>query len=71
MLNSILKWSGCATVVGGALCTSLRIDPLNIYLLNLGALLYLIWAVRIKELNLVLVNGVLLSIYFVGLFYNK
>jgi hypothetical protein len=70
MLNNILKWGGCATVVGGALCTSLRIDPLNIYLLNIGALLYLIWAVRIRELNLVLVNAVLLVIYIVGLFYT-
>ena len=68
-MNNLLKWSGCATVVLGALCTSLRIDPLNIYLLNAGALLYLIWAIRIRELNLVLVNGVLLAIYLVGLFY--
>jgi len=57
-------------VVLGALCTSLRIDPLNIYFLNAGALLYLIWAVRIRELNLVLVNAVLLAIYVVGLFYT-
>jgi len=69
-LNGVLKWGGCLAVVLGALCTSLRIDPLNIYLLNLGALLYLIWAVRIRELNLVLVNGVLLAIYLVGLFYG-
>ena len=68
-MNNLLKWSGCATVVLGALCTSLRIDPLNIYLLNAGALLYLIWAIRIRELNLVLFNGVLLAIYLVGLFY--
>jgi len=68
-MNNILKWAGCLAVVAGALCTSLRIDPLNIYLLNLGALFYLIWAVRIRELNLVLVNGVLLAIYAVGLFY--
>ena len=69
-MNGILKWGGCLAVVLGALCTSLRIDPLNIYLLNLGALLYLVWAVRIRELNLVLVNGVLLAIYLVGLFYG-
>jgi hypothetical protein len=68
-LNNVLKWAGCLAVVAGALATSLRIDPLNIYLLNLGALLYLVWAVRIRELNLVLVNGVLLAIYAVGLFY--
>jgi hypothetical protein len=69
MFNNTLKWGGCLAVVLGALCTSLRIDPLNIYLLNIGALLYLVWAIRIRELNLVLVNGVLLAIYIVGLFH--
>ena len=67
-INNTLKWLGCATVVAGALCTSLRIDPLNIYLLNVGALAYLLWAIRIRELNLILVNGVLLAIYILGLF---
>ena len=68
MLNNVLKWGGCLTVVLGALCTSLRIDPLNIYLLNVGALMYLLWAIRIRELNLILVNAVLLAIYILGLF---
>jgi len=68
MLNNMLKWGGCLTVVLGALCTSLRIDPLNIYLLNVGALMYLLWAIRIRELNLILVNAVLLAIYILGLF---
>jgi hypothetical protein len=66
MLNSTLKWSGMAAVILGAIFTSLRIDPMNIFFLNLGALLYLIWAVRIREWNLVIVNGVLLAIYVVG-----
>ena len=67
-INNTLKWFGCATVVAGALCTSLRIDPLNIYLLNVGALAYLLWAIRVRELNLIIVNGVLLAIYILGLF---
>ena len=58
-------------MVLGALFTSLRIDPANIYALNLGALLYLIWAIRIKERNLVVVNGVLLLLYIIGIFYEK
>ena len=70
MINTLLKWGGCLAVIGGALCTSLRIDPMNIYLLNLGALLYLVWAVRIREMNLILVNAVLLAVYVVGLFYT-
>ena len=57
-------------VVLGAAFTSLRIDPLNIYFLNLGAALYLIWSIRIREWNLVIVNGVLLAIYIFGLVWT-
>ena len=70
MFNSFLKWTGCATVCAGALCTSLRIDPLNIYFLNVGALLYLLWSIRIGERNLIVVNAVLLALYVLGLVYK-
>jgi hypothetical protein len=70
MLNDILKWSGMAFVIAGALCTSFRIDPLNIVLLNLGALVYMLWALRIREMNLVIVNAVLLAIYAIGLMFS-
>jgi hypothetical protein len=68
MFDTILKWVACAVTLSGALCTSLRIDPLNIYLLNAGALLYLLWSIRIREWNLSAVNAGLLTIYAVGLF---
>ncbi len=68
-MNTFLKWAGCVAVLLGAAFTSLRIDPLNIYFLNLGAALYLIWSIRIREWNLVIVNGVLLAIYIFGLFF--
>jgi len=71
LLNFVLKWVACVVTLSGALCTALRIDPTNIYLLNLGAVLYLIWSVRIREWNLVVVNAVLLLIYCIGLFYGK
>jgi len=70
MLNTYLKWLALIATLSGALCTSLRIDPMNVYLLNLGAILYLAWSIRIRELNLVLVNAGLLSIYIVGLFFG-
>ena len=70
MLDNVLKWTGMALVIAGALCTSLRIDPLNIYLLNAGAAVYMVWAMRIKEMNLVIVNAVLLAIYAVGLLFS-
>ena len=68
MFDTILKWVACAVTLSGALCTSLRIDPLNIYLLNAGALMYLLWSIRIREWNLSAVNVGLLTIYAVGLF---
>lgn len=69
--NDILKWTACIITLIGALCTSLRIDPANIYLLNVGAVLYLTWSLRIKEWSLVTINAGLLTIYIVGLFYGS
>jgi len=68
--NFYLKWSACVLTLAGALCTSLRIDPLNIYLLNLGAVLYLAWGYRIREMNLVVINAGLLAIYLYGLYLS-
>jgi len=69
-LDFVLKWVACVVTLAGALCTALRIDPMNIYLLNAGAFLYLIWSVRIRELNLIVINASLLAIYIVGLFFG-
>ena len=69
-INFCLKWCACAVTLAGALCTSLRIDPLNIYLLNLGAILYLTWGYRIREWNLVAINTGLLIIYLYGLYLS-
>lgn len=66
MLNTWLKWTACASTVAGAMCTSLAWDPMNIILLNIGAILYLTWSLRIREWNLVAVNGGLLTIYLIG-----
>jgi hypothetical protein len=67
VINNSLKWSGCFLVCAGAVCTSLRIDPLNIYLLNLASVCYGIWGYRIKELNQVVVNVFLIGIYLMGI----
>ena len=64
----ILKWVAVAVVLVGALLTSLQIIPYNIYVLNLGTLLYLTWSIRIKEKSLIAVNVGLLGIYIIGLF---
>jgi hypothetical protein len=66
-----LKWAGTVITLAGALCTSLRVDPLNVYLLNIGALLFLWWAFRIRDRAKITVNAGLLGIYILGLFFTR
>lgn len=67
----ILKWSATFLVLAGAVCTSLRIDPLNIWLLNLGTLLFVFWSFRIRDRAMITVNVGLLVIYCIGLFFSR
>ncbi len=60
------KQLGLVTTLTGALATSLALDPLNIVLLNLGSIFYLYWSLRVRDWNLVAVNGGLLTIYVIG-----
>jgi hypothetical protein len=66
-VNAILEWLATIVTVGAALATALSIDPLNIYLFNIGSVLWLVWAVRIKRASLVVVNVGLLAVYVYGL----
>ena len=67
----LLAWTGTALVLAGAVATSLRIDPLNIYLLNIGSASFLWWAWRIQDRAMLAVNGGLLLIYLAGLFFER
>ena len=62
-----LKWVATLITLAGALATALALDPLNIWLLNLGAVLFLMWGILIKEKAMVAVNAGLLGIYVFGL----
>ena len=66
-----LAWTATGLTLSGALCTSLRIDPLNVYLLNLGSACFLWWACRIQDRAMITVNAGLLGIYMIGLFYSR
>lgn len=61
------KWAGTCVTLIGALATALQYDPLNIYLLNAGSLLFLYWAFLIRDKAMMTVNSGLLLIYIVGL----
>ena len=66
-LSCIVKWVATVITLGGALATALMYDPLNIYLLNLGAILFLWWGFLIKDKAMITVNAGLLTIYVIGL----
>jgi hypothetical protein len=66
-MNNAIKWAATAVTLYGALLTSLQITPLNIYVLNLASAIWLIWAMRVKDKQLFVVNLGLLAIYALGL----
>ncbi len=69
-MTEILKWLGTALTIGGAVATALAIDPLNVYLFNVGAVTWLWAAIRMKEKSLIVVNAGLLAVYLFGIFYR-
>ena len=66
-LNNILKWVATTITLIGAVLTSLNIYPLNVLAFNIGSVLWLIFAIRIKEPSLIVVNSGLLLVYVAGL----
>ena len=69
--NWWLKWIACAVTLVGALCTSLQLDPANIWFLNAGCVIYLAWSLRIREWSLVTINCGLLAIYMFGIYVRS
>lgn len=66
-LNDAIKWIATAITLAGSLCVALSIDPLNVILLNIGAALFIVWGIRIRESAIITVNSGLLAIYVFGL----
>lgn len=61
-----IKWSACCITLAGAMSTAIGLDPINVYLLNAGAAVYLWWSWRIREWSLITINASLLLIYIYG-----
>jgi len=62
-----LKWLATFITIVGAVCTSINVYPLGPALLNVGALLWLIVAIKWREWSLITINATLLAIYTIGL----
>lgn len=65
-IDFILKWTACIITLVGAVCTSLLIIPLNIFILATAAVVYLTWSIRIREWSLIVINTAMLLVYGLG-----
>ena len=65
-IDFFLQWSATAFTIVGAVLTSANLYPYNVFALYIGTVLWTIWAVRIRQLSLIVVNSALLAIYMGG-----
>lgn len=66
-MTTVIKWLALVFALVGATLTALVVVPYNIYVMNVGSLLYAIWAWRVKDVNIFIVNFGLLCIYATGI----
>ena len=66
-LDFYLKWTATAFICIGALLISLNIYPVGPIVSLCGTAIWLVVSIMWKEKSLILVNGVVLIIYSVGL----
>lgn len=68
--NEALQWSGAVAIIAGHLLNAIGPEayPYNILTFFIGTLLFLAWAVRVKNRPQLMVNLVAIAIGAVGLF---
>jgi hypothetical protein len=68
--NEIIQWAGAVAIVAGHVLNALGPEayPYNIVVFALGTILFLAWAVRVKNRPQFMVNVISLAIGLVGLF---
>jgi hypothetical protein len=66
-LDFYLKWTATAFICLGALLISLDVYPIGPIVSLIGTAIWLVVSIMWREKSLILVNGVVLIIYLVGL----
>ena len=68
--NEIIQWAGAVAIVAGHVLNALGPEayPYNIVVFALGTILFLAWAVRVKNRPQFMVNIISLAIGLVGLY---
>lgn len=65
-MNWNLKWGATTVSIAGAILTALNIYPLNVWIFSIGCILWSIFAIRIKENSILVLNLTMLVIYAYG-----
>ena len=65
-IDFTLQWTATVLTLLGAVLTSIDLHPQNVWAFNVGTILWLVWAVRVRSLSLIAVNAGLLTIYMAG-----
>ena len=68
-INFYLQWIATAITVLGAAFTAVNVYPANVIAFNVGSVLWLVYAYRIRAKSLIVVNLSMLMIYFAGTIY--
>jgi hypothetical protein len=70
MFNNMLQWTGAVAIIAGHVLNSIgpSMYPYNIIVFAVGTVLFLAWAVRVRNVPQAVVNVVSLTIGAVGLF---
>jgi hypothetical membrane protein len=68
--NEVLQWVGAVAIIAGHVLNAVgpSVYPYNILVFAVGTILFLVWAVRVRNRPQAMVNVVSLAIGLVGLF---
>ena len=66
---SLLKWAGTGAYFGGIVLTSANIYPINLYLQAVGAGLWVLVALRVRDTPLLVAEALSLAAYGAGIVY--
>jgi len=69
-MKKLIEWIAVIVTLSGAITTSIGIDPINIYLLNIGSFLWFIWGIMEGRPSIAIVNLGMLLIYLSGLLHR-
>jgi hypothetical protein len=64
--DNIIQWIATIFTIAGSMASSFNQFPINIIFFNIGSVVWIIASIRIKNLQLIVVNSGLILVYMIG-----